>query len=1516
MSRRHVPRAALACTLSLLVAGTLYLADRYERRRILGQIEVRLASRVSSNAAMLDRQIGQLRQDVLFLSSVPPVRGMVRASGNGGYDAEEHTSLALWRQRLESIFIAYAGANGNIVQVRLIGMADGGRELLRVDRQGKEIAVVSEQQLQAKGEAEYMRMTARLAARQVYVSDMNLNREHGLVQQPAVAVLRVATPLYDAAGKLFGILIVNYDAGAVMAPLQSDLPESVAAYLNNSDGDFLLHPDPSRAFGFDRGRRWRWQDQFTGAAGEAGGLRAYAGRTGTIHAFSRNIVIDPLRPQRSLTTYTLAVGEAVAERELDGIRLAVGAALLAGALAAVAAARLYRRQLRTVHEYQARMSAIVESSNDAIIGKTLDGIVTSWNDGAEKMFGYRADEAIGRSLCALIVPPDALDEEADILLRVGRGDTVSRLAAVRHRRDGSALAVSITVSPIRGADARVIGIAKTVRDVSEQVAADERIRALNASLERQVRERTAQIEAYSTLQRAILADAPYSVIATDTDGLITLFNPAAEAMLGYAAAEVVGLHSPALFHLSEEVAARAPALSAEVGELIRPGFEVFVAKARRGLPNEAEWTYVRRDGTRVAVLLSVSALRGDDGRIFGFLGLASDISVRERARLELVAARDQLLSAAEVAELGIWSWNLADNALEWSERMYAFFDVAPAQRGAALSLEHWRTRLHPDDVDAAMADLHAAVAGAARYDAVFRVVHADGDVRHIQAAASIERDANGAAVRVLGVNRDVTAQREAEQVLRSAMQAADAASRAKSEFLANMSHEIRSPMNAVLGMLTLLQQTALDARQCDYAAKAETAGRALLGILNDILDFSRVEAGKLRLDPQPFSVDRLLRDAAVILSAYVGEKDIEVLYEIDPALPDWLVGDAMRLQQVLINLAGNAIKFTERGEVVVSVRLLRDDDDDQPMHGEGTLRLGFSIRDSGIGISAAQCQRIFDEFTQAEASTARRYGGSGLGLAISQRLVRMMGGILKVSSELGKGSVFRFSVTCTRAANAAAPGLDASLKHMRCLVVDDHQAARESMISMLRSFGWAVEAVSSGAAAVAAVDRGSAFDAIFVDWHMPGMDGWEASEQLRCSSAPGHACLIVMVTAHTRAMLASRRRALPAVLDGFLVKPVTASMLFDAVADALAGRGAAAPAAAAPPPGAPRLPGLRLLVVEDNATNQQVARELLGNEGALVTVAEGGQAAVVAVREAAPPFDCVLMDVQMPDMDGYAATRAIRALPGAVSLPILAMTANAMPSDRAAAIASGMDGHIGKPFDLTQLVALILLHCGHAGAAVVASASAPLLPAPGLPLPVLNGAAALARFGGNARAYGQALRGFAAELPQLLAAVPCASPLVPHSGAGAALHNLKGLAATIGAEALAEQAQAMERALAAAAWPSDWDARRASLQAAGEQAAHAALALEKCMLLQDAPPQAELHGGAAALPSALAALRVLLEAADLDCLPRFAELQSHLFACLPVQCAQLESAIEQFNFSAAALQCAVMQRHLETNLPC
>jgi PAS domain S-box-containing protein len=644
--------------------------------------------------------------------------------------------------------------------------------------------------------------------------------------------------------------------------------------------------------------------------------------------------------------------------------------------------------------------------------------------------------------------------------------------------------------------------------------------------------------------------------------------------------------------------------------------------------------------------------------------------------------------------------------------------------------------------------------------------------------------------------------------LKQALDAAEAASLAKGQFLANMSHEIRTPLNAVLGMLQLLKSTDLDARQRDYAAKTEDAARSLLDLLNDILDYSKVEAGKMVLDPHPFQLDQLLRELSVILSSNLGTKPLEVLFDIEPTIPRQLVGDALRLKQILINLVGNAIKFTDRGEVVLAIEV--------QARTTGSVQLGFAVRDSGIGIAPEHQARIFEGFIQAESSTTRRFGGTGLGLTISRRLVELMGGRLELRSVPGQGSTFFFSLELPLDDSASPrPSPALSLpdrgdgQALRMLLVDDNPRARGLLAGMARSLHWEVDESADGESALRQLQRSAAegrkYQVCFVDSQMPGMDGHALCRAVRRFG--GEDLLLILVSASAQDPLSTRVASDQGLVDGFLSKPLTASMLFDAVARA------AAPPAGALPPARLELAGMRLLLVEDNLVNQQVAAELLRARGAQVQMAGNGREGVDAVAAALAAgrlFDAVLMDVQMPVMDGLVATGLIRSQLGLAELPIIAMTANALPADREACLAAGMDDHLGKPFESADLVAALQRAAGRRARPLPASPqpSAVASPASEARVPLLDRQAAVQRLGGDRALLDDVTRSFLAGLDQQMAQWHQELQQPEMTDAVRRMHTLKGTAATVGATRLSELASAAEVACRAGTASADVQAWR------------------------------------------------------------------------------------------------------------
>ncbi len=704
--------------------------------------------------------------------------------------------------------------------------------------------------------------------------------------------------------------------------------------------------------------------------------------------------------------------------------------------------------------------------------------------------------------------------------------------------------------------------------------------------------------------------------------------------------------------------------------------------------------------------------------------------------------------------------------------------------------------VHPDDREATAAEVQKCSRGEPVVYFENRYLHRDGTVRWLLWAATplVSEQV------IYATARDITDRKAAEATMTElvhelavAKRRAEEAAQTKSAFLANMSHEIRTPLNAILGMTALAMQTPLTDEQEDYLSTVKASAESLLEIINDILDFSKIEARRLELEHQEFDPRETIEDAARLLALRASEKGIEIACEVAPDVPARLVGDAGRLRQVILNVLGNAVKFTAEGEVVVRVT--------SESAGKGRVRLQVEVRDTGIGIPAAKLQHVFDEFTQADSSTTRRFGGTGLGLAIARRLVELMGGRIWAESREGHGSTFRFTADFarTRAVDREPDSIDPrGLEGLRVLIVDDNDTNRRILEQMLH--GWRMKPVAASGAPEAfeqltsAVASGERFDMVITDAQMPDMDGFALARRIkkdrRLKATP-----IVMLTSMGRTEDADQCRKLG--LEAYLTKPVKQSDLLDALVSILgvSTRQARPAAGHAHPAGKPPR-GLRILVAEDNAVNRKLVVTLLSKRGHEVTAVTDGSEAVRAVESAEQAFDLVVMDVQMPVMSGIEAASAIRRGEQGSSrhLPIIALTAHAMEGDRERALSAGMDGYLTKPIDVDELVATVeqFGESGHGAQDPGAAAPSDGGSQPSTSDAVFDQAAALACTGGDRKLLNEIVVLFRRDSLASIAAIEAAIESRDPEALRMAAHALKGALANLGAGAARRAAAEME----------------------------------------------------------------------------------------------------------------------------
>ena len=1334
-------KVLLVALFCLLLLGFSYRIYQENYSKLAFQIRESLSLEAKAHADVINARLDDLKGDLSILRGAPPIQGIQRALYNNNRDPHDSSTTAVWQSRLRSVLESYLQSKPNISKVRYVAIRDGWNELVSVEREQSSPFVLSFEMQQ-----QFVENISASDSNGVFVS-----RLMKTVKGKRSNLLLLGAKVFDSDGALFGVLLIDVEVDAVLAQMVASISPSLGLYVLSSRSGLMFSevglPQQNNS----------WFDDIVDHITSSIFTR---GRASVVLNDSDYLSIVLIKDDHDARCHAL----------MDALTLAV--AVCAAALISMLIVILQRRnsqQQASLIINESKNAAIIKSSQDAIIGTNREGVINSWNASAEKMFGYLPHEAIGKRSIDLMWSPRHLEEEAEIHQKLLNGQLIKPYETIRRHKNGQDITVFLSASVIRNERNVVIGISEIIRDMTELKAIAKELSELNKTLQIQVEERTRELKQSYSLQEAIFTTGENLIIATDTSGVITHFNPAAENLLGYSKEEVVGKCTPIIFHDQEEVVVRAKELSNELNMPVS-GFDVFVIKTRLGLKNDHEWTYITRQGDRVPVYLSASAFYNEQGDITGYLGMIANISDLIHQQQQLVAFKDQLTKASEIAHLGIWSWGLADNSIYWNPEMYGIYDMDISE---PVQLENWVAMVVEEDRQRALDHFQMLIDSGSEADIIFDVITGAGNRKTIHATASLEKSSyqNGR-VTVIGINQDISQRIGYENALKEAKNAADLSNRIKSEFVANMSHEIRTPLNAVIGTLELMRRTELNEMQKAYIERSDKAAKSLLAILNDILDFSKIEAGRLEVDPQPFCLIDFVDDLTQILKAYKAGKDIELIVDIDPALPAEMTLDSLRLQQVILNLVGNALKFTAQGEVVLRFKAT-----DHQL-------LMIEIIDTGIGIEQAKQERLFNAFTQAQASTVREYGGTGLGLVISKRLVELMEGSMTFHSELGKGTEFYLSIPF-QSESLTSLHLP-SISSNSAVILDSNSASRVATLHAVEMLGWdavlAADVEAFWAQLQRKADFGCSVDMILIDQaFMHGLDLSKMSINKRLGKALFNGKIVIL----------SREEYSVGHLgsDIFNVsKPITAKSLAQLCAENFSKQEETVSVKENQLP----LNGLKLLLAEDNLTNQLIAKELLKSEGAEVVIANNGQEAVERFQR--ETFDLVLMDIQMPVMDGYDAAKAIRVL--SESIPIIAMTANALASDRALAEAAGMNAHIGKPFQIEQLVDMILqsvqddaLHAKHLVLSEHQSTSGRLQ--------TINQTHALTRMGGNHGLYRTILEAFVRESLELMNQLPCQSMKLDgdRSGVIRSAHSLKGSAGAVGAEQLADAAKQLESQL-------------------------------------------------------------------------------------------------------------------------
>jgi len=915
-----------------------------------------------------------------------------------------------------------------------------------------------------------------------------------------------------------------------------------------------------------------------------------------------------------------------------------------------------RKQLeRSLRISEERTRAILDRIEDGCFEVDLaeQGCYLFVNRGFCEITGYSADEMLGKSF------REFFDAETSNLLRLAylkvyeTGEPLKAFEYTLTRKDGTKRHVEESVSLKKDSKGRPVAFIGIRRDCTERKLAEEKIRASE--------------EKY----RAILEEIEDGYFEVDLRGRYLLINDAYCRILHISPSDAIGKTYKQIVPTH-----RAAIL-----------YEMFHKVYETGVPVKAfQSETVRLDGTRFFVESSISLKRDAHGKPIGFHGIVRDITERKLAEEKIRVSEERYRAILEQIGDGYFEVDLQGGYQFFNEAYCRMLHCSPSE---LLGLSY--KKLVPPEQIALIQQVFRKVlqTGEPNESFQYKTLRPDGSDVFVEESISLKKDGHSQPVGFHVVIRDITERKRIEQELSAAKEAAEAANCAKSTFLATMSHEIRTPMNGILGMTELVLDTELQQEQREHLGLVKGCAESLLSIINDVLDFSKIEAEKLELESIPFDLRESLGETMKVLSFRAHQKGLELVYDVQPDVPEGIVGDPTRIRQIVVNLVGNAIKFTERGEVVVTVEQQLAD-----LNDPDSVCMCFAVRDTGVGIPVDQQFKIFEAFSQVDGTMARKYGGSGLGLAICTRLVEKMGGRIWVESEPGKGSTFRFVVqlaTQKTAPQRPIPLPPELLKNMPVLVVDDNHTNRRVLDGMLARWGMRPTAVEGGRSALQALEVaknvGHPFPLVLLDGHMPEMDGFMVAEQIQKNPELAGATIMMLTSG---GVLGDAARCRELGISAYLVKPIRQGELLEAICLLIQ-------------KSVPKTPvtlitrhtlretrhRMRVLVVEDNAVNQKLAVALLEKRGFGVTTAANGNMALAALQK--DSFDFVLMDVQMPELDGMEATAAIRELEKSTGahIPIIAMTAHALKGDQERCLASGMDAYVTKPIRTSELFQVI-----------------------------------------------------------------------------------------------------------------------------------------------------------------------------------------------------------------------------------